>query len=70
MKMGTSNAAEVLSWSSGMNTKYGSLGKIEAGAYADLILIDGNPLDDIEILNQYEEIPIHHERRESLQRHL
>ncbi|MBY7729600.1 MULTISPECIES: metal-dependent hydrolase family protein [Vibrio] len=56
MKMGTSNAAEVLSWSGGMNPyKYGSLGKIEAGAYADLILVDGNPLDDIEILNQYEE---------------
>jgi imidazolonepropionase-like amidohydrolase len=54
MKMGTSNAAEVLSWSGGMNPyKYGSLGVIEEGAYADLILINGNPLQDITILNDY-----------------
>lgn len=56
MKMGTSNAAEVLSWSGGMNPyKYGSLGVIEAGAYADLIIVDGNPLDNIEILNEYQD---------------
>lgn len=56
MKMGTSNAAEVLSWSGGMNPyKYGSLGVIEKGAYADLILIDGNPLKDITILNDYKD---------------
>ncbi|SDI65587.1 Imidazolonepropionase [Ferrimonas sediminum] len=54
MKMGTSNAAEVLSWSGGMNPyKYGKLGVIEPGAYADLILIDGNPLKEISILNDY-----------------
>jgi len=56
MKMGTSNAAEVLSWSGSMNPyKYGSLGVIEKGAYADVILIDGNPLKDIAILNDYKE---------------
>ena len=56
MKMGTSSAAEVLSWSGGMNPyKYGSLGVIEKGAYADLILVDGNPLKDIEVLNDYED---------------
>ena len=33
--------------------KYGTLGVIEKGAYADLILIDGNPLENIEILNDY-----------------
>ena len=44
MKMGTSNAAEVLTWSGGMNPyKYGDLGVIKKGAYADLILVDGNP---------------------------
>ncbi|GAL15454.1 prolidase [Vibrio astriarenae] len=54
MKMGTSNAAEVLSWSGGMNPyKYGKLGVIETGAYADLVLIDGNPLEDITLLNDY-----------------
>jgi imidazolonepropionase-like amidohydrolase len=35
--------------------KYGSLGVIEAGAYADLIIVDGNPLDNIEILNEYQD---------------
>jgi imidazolonepropionase-like amidohydrolase len=56
LKMGTSNAAEVLSWSGGMNPyKYGSLGVIEPGAYADLIVIDGNPLEDISILNDYQD---------------
>jgi imidazolonepropionase-like amidohydrolase len=56
MKMGTSNAAEVLSWSGGMNPyKYGTLGVVEKGAYADLILIDGNPLEDITILNDYDD---------------
>ena len=54
-KMGTSNAAEVLSWSGGMNPyKYGELGVIKNGAYADLVLIDGNPLEDINILNDYD----------------
>jgi imidazolonepropionase-like amidohydrolase len=54
MKMGTSNAAEVLSWSGGMNPyKYGALGVVKKGAYADLILVDGNPLKDIKVLNEY-----------------
>ncbi|WP_157097598.1 metal-dependent hydrolase family protein [Photobacterium sp. J15] len=56
MKMGTSNAAEVLSWSGEMNPyKYGKLGVIEPGAYADVVLIDGNPLQDITILNDYKD---------------
>ena len=54
MKMGTSNAGEVLSWSGGMNPyKYGALGVVKKGAYADLILVDGNPLKDIKVLNEY-----------------
>ena len=54
MKMGTSNAAEVLTWSGGMNPyKYGDLGVIKKGAYADLILVDGNPLERLEVLNEY-----------------
>ncbi|EKO3836608.1 metal-dependent hydrolase family protein [Vibrio harveyi] len=56
MKMGTSNAAEVLSWSGGMNPyKYGKLGVVEPGAYADVVLVDGNPLQDITILNDYQD---------------
>lgn len=26
------------------------LGRIEAGAYADILVIDGNPLDDISLI--------------------
>ena len=56
MKMGTSNAALVLSWSGGMNPyKEGELGVIQEGAYADLVLIDGNPLENIAILNDYQD---------------
>jgi imidazolonepropionase-like amidohydrolase len=35
--------------------KYGSLGVIAEGAYADLILVNGNPLQDITILNDYKD---------------
>ncbi len=33
--------------------KYGTLGVIEAGGYADMILVDGNPLADISLLRDY-----------------
>lgn len=33
----------------------GPLGVIEAGAYADILLVDVNPLDGTEILVNYEE---------------
>lgn len=51
LKTATSNAAEVLGWSGGMNPyKDGSLGVIAEGAYADIILVDGNPLEDLSAL--------------------
>lgn len=54
LKMATSNAAEILSWSGDMNPyKYGTLGTIAVGGYADMILVDGNPLDDISIIEDY-----------------
>jgi outer membrane protein OmpA-like peptidoglycan-associated protein len=53
LKTATSNAAEVLSWSGGMNPyKYGTLGTIAEGGYADIILINGNPLEDIEKISR------------------
>ena len=56
LKMGTSNAAIVLGWSGEMNPyKYGKLGVVAEGAYADLVVIDGNPLENIEVLNEYED---------------
>jgi len=32
----------------------GSLGVIEEGAYADILLVDGNPLEDASLMGQYE----------------
>jgi imidazolonepropionase-like amidohydrolase len=47
----TSNAAKVLGWSGGLNPyKDGTLGTIEVGGYADLLIIEGNPLEDLTVL--------------------
>lgn len=53
LKSATSSAAEVLGWSGGMNPyKEGTLGTIAEGGYADIILVDGNPLEDISALSR------------------
>ena len=65
LKTATSSAAYVLSWSGEMNpykdaypdlapeekaAKGIGLGVIEEGAYADLLVINGNPLEDLELM--------------------
>ena len=51
LKTATSDAAVVLGWSGGMNPyKEGTLGTIAEGSYADLILVDGNPLESLDVL--------------------
>jgi imidazolonepropionase-like amidohydrolase len=53
LKTATSNAAEVLGWSGGMNPyKEGTLGTIAEGGYADIILVDGNPLEDLDAIKR------------------
>ncbi|MBJ6373122.1 metal-dependent hydrolase family protein [Sedimentitalea arenosa] len=51
LKMATCDNAELLKMSDKV-TPYplGSLGVIEEGAYADLILVNGNPLEDIDLI--------------------
>jgi imidazolonepropionase-like amidohydrolase len=51
LKMVTSTNAELLMLS-GPRHPYqeGPLGVIEEGAYADLILVDGNPLENLDII--------------------
>ncbi|MFT6408135.1 MAG: imidazolonepropionase-like amidohydrolase [Arenicella sp.] len=39
---------------SGANNPYGKLGAIEAGAVADMLLIDGNPLENLALMTQPE----------------
>ncbi|MBP6186057.1 MAG: amidohydrolase family protein [Saprospiraceae bacterium] len=55
LKLITSDNAQLLALS-GKRSPYreGALGVIEVGAYADLLLIDGNPLKDINLMVDYE----------------
>lgn len=55
LKMVTYDNAQVLALSGNRSPYQGKLGIIEAGALADLILIDGNPLEKPELLAQPEE---------------
>jgi imidazolonepropionase-like amidohydrolase len=51
MRQATGTAGELLALSGQRNPfKQGRLGVIEEGAYADLVIISGNPLDDITLL--------------------
>lgn len=50
LKMATSINGELLAMSGPRNPYEGKLGVIEEGALADLLLIDGNPIDHIELL--------------------
>ena len=50
LKAATSRNAELLALSRLRNPYPGKLGVIEAGAFADLLVLNGNPLDDIHLL--------------------
>jgi len=51
LKQATFNNAELLSWSGPRNPYPGKLGVIEEGAYADILLVDGNPLENLKLFN-------------------
>lgn len=50
LHMATANNAELLNLSGPRNPYPGKLGVIQEGAYADLIIIDGNPLQNIKLI--------------------
>lgn len=50
LRMGTSTNAELLALSGPRNPYPGKLGVVEAGALADLLLVDGNPLENIDLI--------------------
>ncbi|RBA28511.1 amidohydrolase family protein [Flavobacterium tibetense] len=52
LKMVTHDNAQLLSLSGNRSPYPGELGVIKQGALADLILIDGNPLEDIDLIAQ------------------
>lgn len=54
LTMATATNGELLTLSGPRNPYPGTLGVVEEGALADLLLIDGNPLDDITLLSRPE----------------
>lgn len=50
----TSRGAELVALSGPRNPYPGKLGVIEEGAYADLLLVDGNPLENIDLIGDPE----------------
>jgi imidazolonepropionase-like amidohydrolase len=50
LQMATSANAELLAMSGQRNPYPGSLGVVEEGALADLLLVDGNPLQDLSLV--------------------
>lgn len=56
LKQATSLSGELLQLSGERSPYPGEIGKIVEGAHADLLLIDGNPLEDISILQNHDEV--------------
>lgn len=54
LKQATAINGEILALSGPRNPYPGKIGVIEEGALADILLVDGNPLDDISILTEPE----------------
>lgn len=55
LKMATSNNAELLAMCGKRNPyQAGKLGEISKGAYADLIIVDGNPLENLKLIEDPE----------------
>jgi imidazolonepropionase-like amidohydrolase len=50
LRMATGTNAELLAHSGPRNPYPGKLGVVEEGAMADLLLVDGNPLDNLELI--------------------
>jgi imidazolonepropionase-like amidohydrolase len=50
LKMATADNGELMALSGFINPYPGRLGVVEIGALADLLLVDGNPLDDINLV--------------------
>jgi imidazolonepropionase-like amidohydrolase len=50
LKMATADNGELMALSGFINPYPGKLGVVEVGALADLLLVDGNPLDDLNLV--------------------
>ena len=54
LRQATSKGGELLAMSGAKNPYPGKLGVIEEGAFADILLFDGNPLQDIKVIVDFE----------------
>jgi imidazolonepropionase-like amidohydrolase len=54
--MATGNTGELLKLRGIRNPYPGDLGVVKKGAYADLLLIEGNPLDDIAVIGKLDNL--------------
>jgi imidazolonepropionase-like amidohydrolase len=50
LKMATADNGELMALSGFINPYPGKLGVVEIGALADLLLVDGNPLEDLNLV--------------------
>lgn len=50
LKQATSVAGELMALTGKLNPYPGNLGVIEVGAYADMLIVDGNPLKNLSVL--------------------
>ena len=56
--MATGNAGELLKLSGNRNPYPGDLGVIKEGALADVLLVEGNPLDDITVVGDTDNLRV------------
>ena len=56
--MATGTAGELLKLSGIRNPYPGDLGVVREGAFADLLLVDGNPLEDIKVVGELENLRV------------
>ena len=69
LKMATADNGELMALSGFINPYPGKIGVVEEGALADLLLIDGNPLDNLELVaDPGAKFSSGYERRRHLQR--
>jgi imidazolonepropionase-like amidohydrolase len=59
LQMGTSDAAKIIEMCGEMNPyKDGPLGVIKEGAYADILVVNGNPMENIELLRDRDNLQL------------
>ncbi len=58
LKMSTGNATELLQMSGPRNPYPGDLGVIKEGAFADILLVNGNPLEDLTMITNRDNIRV------------